>query len=335
MYRYLKDHFKDSKKKNSKNKTKKKKLGKNKNLSISSLPMSDSQNSTLLNFNKYEEERMPNALSSLNDISFNENMDQDYNQGLKTPERVKKMIKDNKDENQKLQLITKEIYKVAQGMAGEANIVNRNQAEYISNCALKIMDIVNKTQGDKSLDTLLFEYEEQQNMKRYEDIGESIFTDSDVFTNKSKYSTPKNTNKQEYGSIVIRDNIKDRINLKNLKKQFKCSEAPDSQRSNCYKNQDIKTTATTSQRKKYEDEKADIKIEEGVGVNSFIPEKKIPFNYMENSDNERSKPSQHKSSNNLGSSAVEESVHKRIESSESNKHRDHYGNKVRRNKGLT
>lgn len=125
----------------------KKKLGKNQSMDISSLPISESesQNNTLLNFEKYDEDRMPDALSSLNDVSFQRaSREEDYSRTIKTPETVKKIMKTKKNENQKLQLITKEIFKVAQRIASEANVVNRNQADYISNCALKIMDIINK-----------------------------------------------------------------------------------------------------------------------------------------------------------------------------------------------
>lgn len=125
----------------------KKKLGKNQSMDISSLPISESesQNNTFLNFEKYDEDRMPEALSSLNDVSFQRaSREEDYSRTIKTPETVKKIMKTKKNENQKLQLITKEIFKVAQRIASEANVVNRNQADYISNCALKIMDIINK-----------------------------------------------------------------------------------------------------------------------------------------------------------------------------------------------
>lgn len=99
---------------------------------------------------------------------------------------------------------------------------------------------------------MLFEFEEQEIQKKFEGLGESILTDSDIFESQ-EYKTPKN--EDEYGSIIIRNNIQDRINLKNLKKQFSCKQRMESQRS--YnpesprtKNQEVKTTAATSQRRK-------------------------------------------------------------------------------------
>jgi hypothetical protein len=107
-------------------------------MDISSLPISEngSQNNTILRFDKFEEDRLPNALSSLNDLNssdMNNSGDYDPSKGLKTPENVRKIINNHKGDNSlKLNLITKEIYKVAQSMADDAKVVNKNQADYIS-----------------------------------------------------------------------------------------------------------------------------------------------------------------------------------------------------------
>lgn len=270
-------------------------------MDISSLPMSESQsqNNTLLNFDKYNEDRMPNALSSLNDVSFPE---EDPSDMIKTPETVKKIMSTKKDEDQKLQLITKEIYKVAQEMASEANLVNKNQADYISNWALKIMDIINKKKEEKSLDTIMFEFEEQEIQKKFDGLGESILTESDIFENEG-YKTPEDDNK--FGTIVIRDNVKDKINLKNLKKQFSWNQRMETQRtynleSQGTKNQENKTTAATSQRKKNLEIRIDQNsknfkpfLKEDLKVNQFIP-KGLPFDYKESSTEQKSMNSQRK-----------------------------------------
>jgi hypothetical protein len=118
-----------------KNKVKKSPIAK---MDISSLPVSEyeSQGSTILRFDKFEDDKLPNALSSLNDQSSSEirnSGEYDYSEIPKTPENVKKIIdKFEGNSTQKLNLITKEIYKVAKGMADDTQIVNKTQAEYIS-----------------------------------------------------------------------------------------------------------------------------------------------------------------------------------------------------------
>lgn len=152
------------------------------------------------------------------------------------------------------------------------------------------MDIVNNQNDGKSLDTLVFEYEEQEMYKKYRELGESFISESQNLDNESNndYLTPKA--EQEYGSIVIRNNAKDKVNLRNLKKQFTCTDKiPVTRRENSdqLKQQDIKTTATTSRRKQHEEVKQVVKGNkfesriDNVELNQFMPAKKLPFDYME------------------------------------------------------
>jgi hypothetical protein len=152
------------------------------------------------------------------------------------------------------------------------------------------MDIVNNQNDGKSLDTLVFEYEEQEMYKKYQELGESFISESQNLNNESinDYSTPKNGH--EYGSIVIRNNAKDKVNLRNLKKQFTCPDKiPVTRRENAdqLKQQDIKTTATTSRRKQHEEGEKVVKVNkfesriDNLELNQFMPQKKLPFDYRE------------------------------------------------------
>ena len=86
-----------------------------------------------------------------------------------------------------------------------------NQAQFISQCAIKIMKIVsNATKNDKSLDTLQLEYEEKEIYNKLVQIGESFISESDIF--QEQYNTPSNK-----GSFVVKNAIKDQATIKNLK----------------------------------------------------------------------------------------------------------------------
>ncbi|CAI2359884.1 unnamed protein product [Moneuplotes crassus] len=271
---YLKAHFKQA------NQPKNEKKGKSKvkeSQDISSLPMSESgsNSATILNFEKYERDKMPNALSSINDSSFDDSNSQYDSNVVKTPQNVRRAIKENKNEHQKLQIITKEIYKVAKEMASQSDHINKNQADYISKCAVKIMDIVNQEKGNKSLDTLLLELEEKEIQNRYQNSEDTILTESDIFDSKKQSIQKPNG---EFDTVVVRNNVKDKINLKNLKNQFSKNSGVCTQRTkvpdiNDVKTIEVKTTAATSQRKN------NLEIKTESEINQFVPNK-LPFDYM-------------------------------------------------------
>jgi hypothetical protein len=154
------------------------------------------------------------------------------------------------------------------------------------------MDIVNTQKDGKSLDTLVFEYEEQEMQKKYQELGESFYSESEMLNNDSinEFLTPKN--QQEYGSIVIKDHTKDKKNLRNLQKQFTCSDkilVTRRDNSDQHNKQENKTTAATTNRKTYieEEEEKEIvkphKFESRIDnfeLNQFTPVRKLPFEYM-------------------------------------------------------
>lgn len=116
-------------------------------------------------------------------------------------------------------MFTKEIYKAAQDMLTN-NSQAVNQAEYISNCALKIMSIVNQAQRvDKSLDTLQLEHEEKELQNRLQELGQSFITESDNLFDKVDQEISRK-DRDNFGSVVVKDNVKDQRNLRNLQKQF-------------------------------------------------------------------------------------------------------------------
>ena len=90
-----------------------------------------------------------------------------------------------------------------------------NAAEYVSNCADRIIQLVKEgAHPRKSLDTLQLEMDEREILNKFENVSLSCISDSEVvFDTKSQ---PKG----EFDTVVVRDNVRDRLNLKNLRKQF-------------------------------------------------------------------------------------------------------------------
>ena len=103
-----------------------------------------------------------------------------------------------------------QIYKAAQALIKHEGS-DTNQAQFISQCAVKIMKIVsNAENNDRSLDTLQLEYEEKEVYNKLVQMGESFISESDIF--QEQYNTPSNK-----GSFVVKNAVKDQENIKNLK----------------------------------------------------------------------------------------------------------------------
>jgi hypothetical protein len=106
----------------------------------------------------------------------------------------------------------------------------------------------------------------------------------------NEFLTPKN--QQEYESTVIKDETKDKKNLRNLQKQFTCNDkllVTRRDNSNQQTIQENKTTAATTNRKRYieeEEEKEKVKPHkfesriDNFELNQFTPVRKLPFDYM-------------------------------------------------------
>ena len=214
------------------------------------MPCSDSESQSryILPLNDFHENRLPNCLSSVGDLSPRDELED-----VDNPNSHQEM---NKNENirhnhgSKDTIIAKhlwpQIYKAAQAMINNEGS-DSNQAQFISQCAVKIMKIVSKaTTNDKSLDTLQLEYEEKEIQNKLGQIGESFISESDIF--QEQYNTPSNK-----GSFVVKNTVKDQATIKNLKKQFLYDEVAQVTRRNkdeqMVKNE-IKTTAASSKRKK-------------------------------------------------------------------------------------
>lgn len=181
---------------NNKNKIDKKKVEKlSKIEDLSSLPGSNctSQEEVYLQFDKYEAEKLPRALSSLNDISnTTQKAPNSPDLHVKTLERVRKLLTSPAEtEGEKLRLITNEIYKVAHSIADAAHSPNKR--------------------SDKSIDTLMLEYEEKELYNKLQQIPESFITESDNILDDGN---TQNSRKDELASVVIRNNVKDRLNYK-------------------------------------------------------------------------------------------------------------------------
>ena len=168
-----------------------------------------------------------------------------------------------------------------------------SQAEYISNCALKIMSIVNEAQRiDKSLDTLQLEHEEKEIQNRLQELGQSFITESDNLFDQDNL----HKDRHNFGSVVVKESVKDQKNLRNLQKQFQWNQVIEVTKRDAgtHRREEVKTTAATSKRQQQEtefpkppvkmrDNKLDISDDNGVRRKLFPTEtsnkKIVPFEY--------------------------------------------------------
>ena len=291
MYSYLKGHFHSlAKGQMDRTQVKKSTSDKRQKLNtphdISSLPESDSDSQNLmLKFDKYEDNKLPKGLSSLNDISLPgttkfdmENVNESL---VKTPIHVKELLGNGNHSNtKKLELITQEIYKAAQLMGSEGGN-EKQQAEYISSCALKIMSLVNhQNKNEKSLDTLQMIHDEKEIENRLGGESQSFLTESDHMFDEIEPNS--GTKLQNFDTVIVRNNVRDRLNLKNLQRQFVWDQLAgvtprDQFEDPANLKQEIKTTAATSKRRLEEEkeEPLNIKVSNQVKNKGFhIPQKK-------------------------------------------------------------
>jgi hypothetical protein len=129
-----------------------------------------------------------------------------------------------------------------------------NPKEYVSNWTERIIRLVKEGKyPQKSIDTLQLEQDEREILNRFENVSLSWITDSEVvFDTKSQ---PRG----EFDTVVVRNNIRDKLNLKNLKKQFACGEEVGVTKRGELEGKDtkeVKTTAATS-RRRFEEEKVE------------------------------------------------------------------------------
>ena len=152
--------------------------------------------------------------------------------------------------------ICKEIYNAAQHLKNSNTKIN--EAEYISNCALHILKMINSQRGpnDKSIDTLMLELEEKELQTKLQHFGNSFITESEnLFEQDEKFYSKSKSNEE---SVIVRDHIKHESNLKNLNKQFRYNNAIQntSRDKNANRKEENKTTAATSNRKHHFEENA-------------------------------------------------------------------------------
>lgn len=117
------------------------------------------------------------------------------------------------------------------------------------------MNIIHQEKGNKSLDTLFLELEEKEIQRKNQYSEDTLLTESDIFVNNKADSNSAD----DFNTVVVRNNIKDKMNLKNLKQQIgkaylnpKQTPKNQSEIEEIHRLPENKTTATTSQRKNLE-----------------------------------------------------------------------------------